>query len=450
MWRRCVEFASGVLLLSFPILAAEYEANPGEDIQSIIDGLQASDTLTLRGGVYAGRIIIDGINGSAGAWITIRSAEGETAVIDGQWASINMVDFYSCSYVRLEGLEIRNGSDGIKFKVDAVSDHVVIDGCYIHDIANVGVNSQATDVSYLEVLNCEIANCGSCGLYWGQTGKIVRHSRVASCYVHHCGGTDTGYGIQIKPLSYANVIEDCVFHDVAGSTRAAIAVYYTDRADADDNVVRRNAVWNVPRYDNSTTTPGIWACADARVENNVVFDSGMGFHCNEWSGHTVRDIEVVNNTFWSCASEGLYMSNGTNCVAWNNGVYGCVIEEGTGWSTGSNLQGLSAAGVFASTVFGDADFLYPAAGSPLLDAASGAYAPAEDFNGTPRPYGSAPDAGAYEWTGNGNPGWTVGAGFKSGEAGAPPDGGGGGCSSGGASGALALVMLLRRGRRRRA
>ena len=391
-----------------------YEANSGDDIETMIATLAPGDTLVLHGGVYnCGMVRIIGVQGTSSAWITIRAADGETPILDGQWGPVNVLDIDSSAYIQIEGLEIRYADDGIKFSLNP-SHHFIIEDCYIHDVASVGVNAQTSDTGYVEVIRCEIANCGSCGCYWGRPDGVspMHHSRLAQCYVHDCGNSTTGYGIEIKMPGYANVIEDNVFHHVAGSSRAGIAVYYTDRGDADDNIVRRNVIWNVPRYSNSTTTPGIWSCSDARVENNIVFNSGMGFHTNIYGGHIIQDLKVINNTFYNCASQGLYMAPATNCIAYNNAVYGCVIETDATWTCGGNLESMSSAGVFESTTFGNANFLYPAASGPLVDTGDAGHYPADDFNGLARPHGSYPDVGAYEYMGTPNPGWTISGGQK--------------------------------------
>ena len=54
---------------------------------------------------------------------------------------------------------------------------------------------------------------------------------------------------------------------------------------------------------------------------------------------------------------------------------------------------------------------FPAPGSALIDAGNPAYITAIDFNGNLR--SGIPDAGAYTFNQNGNPGWTITAGFKS-------------------------------------
>jgi hypothetical protein len=95
-----------------------------------------------------------------------------------------------------------------------------------------------------------------------------------------------------------------------------------------------------------------------------------------------------------------------------------------------SLSGVTVRGnVFAPAVGGmpssgyilgrslDDDFLdasarsvYPTGASPLVGSADSSLQPPDDFNGRPR---LAPgDAGAYEWSGADNPGWTVVPGLK--------------------------------------
>jgi len=403
-----------VTVLAAGLYGADIYVNPGDDVQTIVSGISSTDDVIFNAGTYnINHIVIQNKHGSPSDWITIRAAEGATVILDGN-PSYNTIDFYDASYIHIKGFEIINGSDGIKFNAGVTASNIIIEDCYIHDIDNVGVNSQGQEVSYVTVKKCKIMYCSTCGLYLGRSdgSGIIHHWTISNCYVAYCGGTTTGYGIQIKHNSYANVIEDSVWHDVAGSSRAGVAVYATFRSDADRNIVRRNVIWNVPRYNNSTTTPGIWANADAVIENNIVFDSGWGFHTNS-NVTSVNDLTVVNNTFYNC-NIGLNEQSGANCIAANNAAYACNtnLNENGDWTNVNNLSGSSGTGVFVSTSFGHPSFLYPTQDSPLVDAGNGTYAPADDFNLTSRPFNGVVDVGAYEWTQVSNPGWTITEGFK--------------------------------------
>jgi MYXO-CTERM domain-containing protein len=95
----------------------------------------------------------------------------------------------------------------------------------------------------------------------------------------------------------------------------------------------------------------------------------------------------------------------------------------------------------------DFDF-YPTPSSLVRDAADpngNAYIPEEDFNGTARD-GESPDVGAYEYDGDGNPGWVVQETFKEytpREGNNSTDYGGGCCGkkTENADGSTALVLL---------
>ena len=102
---------------------------------------------------------------------------------------------------------------------------------------------------------------------------------------------------------------------------------------------------------------------------------------------------------------------------------------------------------------------YPRQGGTMVDrgdAAGEAYIPELDFNGVPR-QGDAPDAGAYEWDGTGNPGWVIDESFKQTDLAGGARGRADlarGCCGGGESGDqgflfLPLAGLVARWRRRR-
>ena len=63
-----------------------------------------------------------------------------------------------------------------------------------------------------------------------------------------------------------------------------------------------------------------------------------------------------------------------------------------------------------STAYGDADFLFPGPAGVLVSAADPLFASPQEFYGMLRD--DAPDVGAFESTGGGNPGWVLADSFK--------------------------------------
>jgi hypothetical protein len=435
--------------------AAGSDANPGsqalpwatlDKIETV--ALSPGDLVHVIPGVYTvnSSLSLTTITGTAAAWIGLQ-AEG--AVTIRNTAVQNVVNISGCHYLFLKGFEITHVNagaygtwdavDGVKFQ-GAPSDHVSIDSCTIHDLGNVGVSSQASLVEFITVYGCEIHACTT-GLYWGYyedaSKRYAHYGRIANNYVHDCPPVDldgTGYGLQIKGGSRGNVIEDNVFVNVAGNTRAAIAVYHisTDAATyADVNIIRRNFV-------RASRNEGIWAVEGALIENNIVVDSGTyGVNVDQrntggW-GVFYGNLTIRNNTVYRVTSGSgramrigpasftppIVVANnllavtaaGQLALAGPNGFAGTAAQNFClGGASGSNLGVVPLADLSCvqSALYGSANFLYPTPGGVLVDAASGS-ATAEDFNLGAR---SAPDAGAYESSGGANPGWTLQDGFK--------------------------------------
>ena len=429
------------------------DGNPGSTAQpwQSLDKLESvtlgpGDLVHVAAGTYTvnSSLALTNVTGTAAAWIGIQ-AEG--AVTIQNTAVQNVINISGCSYLFLKGFEITHVNagaygtwdsvDGVKFQ-GANSSYVSIDSCHIHDLGNVGISSQAPLVTYVTIWNCEIHDCYT-GLYWGYyedvNKRYAHYGRVAHNYVHDCPPVDldgTGYGLQIKGGSRGNVIEDNVFVNVAGNTRAAIAVYHISTnlgAETDPNLIRRNVV-------RASRNEGIWAVEGATIENNIVVDCAQyGINVDQrntgsW-GTFYGNLTIRNNSVCRVTnSSGRAMRIGSAAftppiAATNNLLHvtgggqlaltGPAGFTGTasnnfcfGGSSGSNLGVVALADMSCvmSTTYGAAGFLFPTAGGVLVDVGGTA---TEDFNGTAR---TTPDAGAYESGGAGNPGWTLTDGMK--------------------------------------
>ena len=430
--------------------ATVYTATNSAELVSMAASLQPGDTLLLAPGVYdVSSLYLNGLHGNATNWITIRGMGPGRPVIRGT-ALQNVINIDGSDYLRLEDLEITHAGgianiDGIKFNVGYSSSHIIIDNCYLHDLTGNGIGSQSDHVESLCVRYTEIAYVQQNGIYLGYPSPLrtVGNTLIDNCYIHHTSQsssgvpTSTNYGIQIKQGSYGSTIRDCVMHDVGGTARAAIAVYYTKLAGGETldrfNVVRDNVLWNV-------RNEGIFAANSAVIQGNVVIDAVTGINVNQYDGNVMDNLYIRNNTTLRC-DRGFYMRNFDQARASVELVNNLALTDsssdwtfrmpvGQGSATVSNnvhvgpiyIPGVSATGFtaapsLAATVvdpYGAATAvnLYPKVGSAVIDAGMTGVEAAEDFNGLPMNSGSAPDVGAYEWGGESNPGWTIAAGLK--------------------------------------
>ncbi len=412
--------------------------------------LAPGDLVHLVAGTYPvqGSLRLVGIEGSPLAWIGI-IAEGPVTLRNS--ALSNVVNVEGCRFLFLRGLEIthENGAlpygawdpvDGVKFQTTP-SDHVAIDGCRIHHLGNVGVSSQAPLIRNVSVVRTEIHDC-YVGLYWGYyeapTKRYAHDGLIARNFIHDCPPVDldgTGYGIQIKGGSHGNVIEDNVLVRTAGSSRAAIAVYHASTFqgfEPDRNVIRRNLI-------RASRNEGIYATEGALIEGNVVLDSAsIGISVTRrdtgW-GSFYGNLVVRDNTVGGVdAASGQALFTGVGPFTAPQVVAGNLLVV-TGPSQTSlrlppGFAGVSVAnhcfgatsgpavGVVAlpdlssllSTSFGEPNAWFPAPGGALVGAADPAQASYHDFHARPRD--AAPDVGAFESTGRGNPGWVLQEGFK--------------------------------------
>ncbi|MBL4844027.1 MAG: right-handed parallel beta-helix repeat-containing protein [Planctomycetes bacterium] len=412
------------------------QASPWRTVDRIeIQTFAPGDLVQIKAGTYDldTNLRLEGIRGSATAWIGLQ-ADGVVVIRNA--GAQNVVSVRDCAYLFLKGLEITHdnggapysnwtGVDGVKFE-QLDSNDIALDTCSIHDIGNVGISSQTGEIRGLIVYGCEIADCYT-GIYLGyyeDANKRYAHfSRIANNYIHDCPPQDldgTGYGIQIKGGSRGNVIEDNVLVDVAGNSRAGIAVYHasTDRAVASEqNLIRRNFV-------HRSRGEGVYAAEGAVIENNLIYESNSsGIVLNRrdsgsW-GVFYGNLQVRNNTVYlvgSASARGLYVGDssftGPFVISSNVLVVtgaGQLALRGPGAFAGTatlnrvlggtsggglgavNLPGLT---VFESTTFGDLGFLRPLAGGDLIDAGDPAWVASDDFRSTAR--GTRPDAGAFE------------------------------------------------------
>jgi len=407
-----------------------------EEFERIANSLKAGDELILHGGTYsqnARRSIT--VTGTAAEPIIIRAADGEDPLLTRPADNrdrYNNIEFRDCSHLVIRGLRFRGGSSGVRF---IRGHHITFEDCEIADTGNNALTMNSGDCDSFVIRRNHIHHTGLStsretegeGMYIGcHSGScITTNTLVEGNYVHHTRGTSSGGndGIEIKFGSYGNIVRDNVIHDTnAGRQYPGIFVYGSGGKGV--NIVEGNVIWNAGE--------GIQVVSDAIIRNNIIFDCSMtGITAAPHAAvRHVRNTKIVNNTIVN-SPRGILIrwSKASDMVLANNAIYcpGATAVDASGIGNGTFRANFVEGRVRGVTVGGSGFhdgkllpevFADPAknnywlkAGSALSNMADPDFAPALDFNRSPR---KAPfDVGAYESDGQTeNSGWRLQAGFK--------------------------------------
>ena len=436
------------------LYGATYTVAAPSDIQTYTDLLQPGDVLEIPAGTYTlGTWRINQIHGTAEAPITIQGVGGQAAINGTAYENVLNID--NSSYINFHNIGITcngawDGIAGIKFR-QGTSHDMLFENCKMYTLTGVGFSMQSDEIYNITVRGCEFYDNQYHGIYWGYPTplRLVHDCEIEQSYFHdmQVDPGETGYGIQIKGGSYRNIIRDNVLINCGGGARASVAVYYTTLAGGDpvekNNVIEGNLLIG-------TLSEGIYAAANATIDNNVVIDCPYGININPYTGSALEHVIVRNNTVYRSSQSGLQLggfgaADATSIVLNNasynddSGGYALRAPSGTGSaSVANNYYYGSESGFGGGAILGNAptvDFvtagallagttldLYPASGSVLIDGGSQSEPhPEADFNAVARPYNSVVDVGAYEYVGDGNPGWHFAADFKGFPAGLDAD-----------------------------
>jgi hypothetical protein len=392
---------------------------PGDDLQAAINKLLPGDSLLLAGGTYEHTGISVSLCGNVQQPITIAAMPGENPVMRITVETANCIDINGAAWLTLEGITIDSTPvdvDGIKFTEFGACHHVTIRNCTLHAVQATGINAQGGhyaitlssnhiyDVSGDAVSGIRIAPAATSAAPHGWT--------IANNWVHTIGDSlsSAAFGISLNSGCQSMIVRDNVVYAAGNS---GIIVYGVGTPTSDgalSSIVEGNAVWNAPE--------GISAYCDVIVRNNVIFDCPNPVYSYSYQGAIPRNVLIYSNTMYNGEAPYLRSWDTTNnCVFVNNAVYamtGGFVLIGNG-HIANNAGDVTAAGFIVGTASTDLSDpagrnFYPKSGSVLIDRGDRTISSSVDFNGNVRD--SLPDAGAYEFSGGSNPGWTIREGFK--------------------------------------
>lgn len=437
---------SGGLLWATPAMAIELELSPGDDIANLTSSLNPGDQVVLRGGTYdlTSALYWYG-DGTEEAPIVIKAAEGEEPIInlhadpDSNWADGQILQIYEASWIQVSGITFLSD--------DWATTSDYLEGIEIYNSSNITL----TDVTVKDVSSHLIYLSGNNeghrfervrlenntkghGLYMGcsDVSCFTKDSSFDSLWISGLG-YEYAWGVRFEDGAQNNSLTNSIIYD--GNYRG---VYSGSTEFGDPNIIEGNAIWNM-------TSHGLVVAGASVIRNNVLFNlggNGMVVYDPErgtYDGIIISFNTVVNTEDYAAEIFGWtdYMTavfaNNAMCNTVGYGVY-LEVEEASDTAYDIQYPGYIKNNVICGYTSGldrweghyipgsgNADYtdidawnMYPTTSSVLINAAdpsSEAWVPETDFNGGTRP-GDAPDVGAYEWSGDGNPGWTLQEDFK--------------------------------------
>jgi len=420
-----------LLWLAAPAAAKEYYVRPppaGNDawpgtlakpfatVGRGLNALGAGDTLYIGSGIYYEGDFYPQVNATPSNPITIRNIPGETPILDGGLTRWQFVELIALDGYVFQGLVVRNYYDiGISCRHTG---YVTVRGCILHGNGSAGVALNyasyphaAYDAHMIVEGNVCYENGWSVG--WasgihlnnkGQGGSASAHViRRNLCYnnLDHSDYHTDGNGIMFDVGGGgACLIENNLCFNNGGAGIRAM----DGRATIINNTCFRNA-WDAqndyqpPEIELiEQHTPG--SVSGSVVRNNLVWSRAKREFEGSYyggvfgtDGVSVGDFVFENNVLWSDQpSEVVLEPWMTACVQAVPAFRATAIDNGFTTLHGATILSMNVANY---------DFRLKG-NSPGVDVGSGVAAPDADLAGTPRPWSSGYDVGAYEYVSDGD------------------------------------------------
>ncbi len=402
-------------------------AAPWRTIQRAANAVAAGDTVYVRTGTYAERVVMVS-SGAPGAEITFAAYPGEVPVIDGTGVAMpdalsGLLHVEGIGYVHVRGLRVQNVGpyrENAGILLDTAH-HVVLEHNSTYNTASSGIGVWNSD--NVTVDGNDVALACNDGQQEAITIGNTSAYEVKNNAVHDGGpGTWGGEGICVKDGSRSGrVFGNHVFRLNRLGIYVDAEFRHTYDADVYGNLVH-------------DTTDGIVLGTEAgallenvRVHDNVVYGTRyrglLVYDAGLPVAHPMKDLWLVNNTLRENGTSGW----GGGIAVDNPDATGVVVLDNVASQNTSFqvLVGLTMPptavtvdhnlidgfrgdpeGETRGTNYVEGDPLFAGAGahdfhllpgSPAIDAGAPTTVSTHDYDGVPRPQGAAPDMGAFEY-----------------------------------------------------
>ncbi|RFS19964.1 hypothetical protein DVR12_19740 [Chitinophaga silvatica] len=295
------------------------------------------DTVMVKGGVYHERVRFPK-SGMAGKLITLKSAPGEKAIIDGTGLSVvgweALVTVLNGRYITIEGLDIcnftsnGNSTDPEGISITGSSNNITVKNCNIYNIKNKATLNESRSAHAIFVV--------------GNATEPITDLVVTGCTIHDMetgtsenltlAGNIDGFSITNNKIYHTENIGIIIAGGDNLNPAGNIATNY-----ARNGVVSDNEVYNVSMSNSAEIwgkdnygAIGIYVCGGAGtiIERNKVYgcDRGIGL-VSESNVLPTKTCIVRNNFVYNCYRTGIYMGDYLNYT--HGGTNDCYVVNNT-------------------------------------------------------------------------------------------------------------------------
>jgi hypothetical protein len=379
---------------------------PWKTLQRAAIAVRAGDSVIVRAGTYDGFVLgwENPQSGTETQRITFKAEPG--AVIDSRGKTPDGIDLEGCSYVTIDGFEVRNVSG---------------------KIARAGIRAGGRSEGVI-IRNNKVDGCGKWGIFTSFASRVLIENNVTShsrtqhgIYVSNSSTEpvirgnvsygNRGSGIQLNgdaSQGGSGVITDArieknIIHDNGNGGGSGINCDGVQRSVIQNNLLYGNQCSGISLFRED----GAAGSTDNKVINNTIVQASRARWCVNIKGRSSGNA-VLNNILYGPDRGRGSLTIAADSLPGLTSDYNAVVDRfssddgGTlvplaSWrmSTGQDQHSFVAEkGVlFANPAAGD---YHLAANGPAVDAGTQWFAPATDLEGNRRPEGKAWDIGAYE------------------------------------------------------